>query len=263
MRTLYREKRYFCGDYLEVDMYPVIEYQRGRSKKRKSTTETQQKLNQKNAERKLIRLLNTNFTKYDLRFDLTYSDEFYPDSNQDAQREMQNFLRRVKRYRKKHNLPELKYVAVTEIGKKTARVHHHIVMNGGVDIFTLAEIWGRGYTTAKPLQFDEHGIVGIAKYLVKEPILGKRWCASKNLVQPKETQRDGRVSQRKVKMFHDSGIDNREELEKLYDGYALAEVVPYYNEINGGYYLTVRMYKKQALKKSRKRGRNGLQRCDI
>ncbi len=256
MRCLYREKRYKCGDYLEVDIYPVFEYQRGRSKKRKPTSETQKKLNQKNAERKLIRLLNTNFSKNDIRFDLTYSEEFYPDTPQDAQREMQNFLRRVKRYRKKHDLPELKYVAVTEVGKKTARVHHHIVMSGGVDINTLAEIWGRGYTTAKPLQFNEHGIVGIAKYLIKEPILGKRWCASKNLEQPKESQRDGRISQRKVKNFHDSGTDNREELEKLYDGYALADVVPYYNEINGGYYLTVRMYKKTAPKRSRKRVSN-------
>ena len=45
-----------------------------------------------------------------------------------------------------------------------------------------------------------------------------------------------------------------EELEKLYEGYALADVKPYFNEINGGYYLTVQMYKKPAPKRSRKRG---------
>lgn len=254
MRCLYREKRYYCGEYLEVDIFPVFEYQRGRSKKRKPTSDTQKKLNQRNAERKLIRLLHTNFTKKDIRFDLTYSDEYYPETPQDAQKQMQNFLRRIKRYRKKHNLPDLKYVAVTEIGKKTARIHHHIVMSGGVDITTLAEIWGKGYTTAKPLQFNEHGIVGIAKYLVKDPILGKRWCASRNLKQPKESQRDGRISQRKVREFHDSGADNREEIERLFDGYALSDVEPIYNSFNGGYYLTVRMYRKIEHKKVRKRG---------
>ncbi len=253
MRCLYREKRFYCGDYLEVDIYPVFEYQRGRSKKRKPTSETQKKLNQRNAERKLIRLLNTNFTKRDIRFDLTYSDENYPDTPQDAQRELQNFLRRVKRYRKRHEMPDLKYVAVTEIGKRTARVHHHIVMSGGIDINTLADIWGRGYTTAKPLQFNEHGIVGIAKYLIKDPILGKRWCASRNLEQPKESQRDGRITQRKVREFHDSGSDNREEIEQLYEGYSLADVHPLYNDVNGGYYLTVRMYKNPKHKKVRKR----------
>ena len=92
MRCLYREKKHYCGEYLEVDIFPVFEYQRGRSKKRKPTSETQKKLNQRNAERKLIRLLNTNFTKKDIRFDLTYSDEYYPGSPEDAQREMQNFL---------------------------------------------------------------------------------------------------------------------------------------------------------------------------
>ncbi|MGN1111803.1 MAG: hypothetical protein ACI4RP_01235 [Acutalibacteraceae bacterium] len=245
MRCLYREKKYYCGEYLEVDIFPVFEKQRSRGKKRKPTSETQKLLNQRNAERKLIRLLNTNFTKKDIRFDLTYSEENRPASAEDAQKQMQNFIRRLKRFRKKKGLPELKYVAVTEIGKKTARVHHHIVMSGGVDINDLAEIWGKGYTTAKPLQFNEYGIVGIAKYLVKEPVLGKRWCASRNLEAPKTSERDGRLSKRKVKEIHDLGNDNRKDLERLYDGYYLADCRPFYNEINGGYYVTVRMYKKQ------------------
>lgn len=41
MRCLYREKIHKCGEFLEVDIFPVFEYQRGRSKKRKPTTETQ------------------------------------------------------------------------------------------------------------------------------------------------------------------------------------------------------------------------------
>lgn len=244
MRCLYREKRYHCGEYLEVDIYPVFEYQRGRSKKRKPTSETQKKLNQKNAERKLIRLLNTNFTSKDIKFDLTYDKVNNPDTPEEAQRQLQNFFRRLKRYRKKRGLAELKYVAVTEQGVRSKRLHHHIVMSGGVDINVLAEIWGRGYTTAKPLQFDENGIVGIAKYMMKDPILSKRWCASKNLEKPKETQRDGRISQRKVREFHDYGADNKAEIEKLYEGYCLSDIRPLFNEVNSGYYLTIRMQKK-------------------
>lgn len=255
MRCLYREKKYYCGDYLEVDIFPVFEKQRSRGKKRKPTSETQKRLNQHNAERKLIRLLNANFTKQDIRFDLTYDDEHLPATPEEAQKQMQNYIRRLKRFRAKNGLPELKYVAVTEIGKTHGRYHHHIVMSGGVSINDLAEIWGKGYTTAKPLQFDEYGIVGIAVYLVKEPILGKRWCASRNLVQPTAKERDGRIPQYKVKEFHDSGNDNRAELERLYEGYALADCKPFYNEINGGYYITVRMYKKTAPKRSRKRGK--------
>ena len=172
----------------------------------------------------------------------------------DKDDQMQNFLRRVKRYRKRNNLPELKYVAVTEEGKNTKRFHHHIVMSGGIDINTLAEIWGKGYTTAKPLKFDDSGITGIAKYLVKDPILGKRWCGSKNLERPKETQRDGRLSQRKVRQFHDSGVDNRDEIENIYQGYSLVDVNPMFNEVNNGYYLSIRMKKKPEKPKKNKRG---------
>lgn len=100
-------KRSQCGDYLEIDIFPVFEKQRGRSRKRKPTSEVQKRLNQHNAERKLTRLLNTNFTKRDIRFDLTYDKDHLPDSPEDAQRQMQNFIRRVKRYRQKHDLPEL------------------------------------------------------------------------------------------------------------------------------------------------------------
>lgn len=250
MRMLYREKRNLCGEYLEVDVYPVFKKQRGRSKKAKPTTKTQQKLNQRNAERKLIRILHTNFTKKDIRFDLTYDNAHYPDSPEDAQRQCQNFLRRVKYARNKLGLTPLKYVFVTEIGRNNGRLHHHIVMSGGMDISDLAELWGRGYTTAKPLQFNDQGIVGIAKYLIKEPILGKRWCASKNLEKPIESERTGRIPQYTVKEWNDSGMDNKAEIEAVYDGYTLSDVKPYYNEVNGGYYVTLTLRQKPKRKRS-------------
>ncbi len=246
MRCLFREKKYFCGNYLEVDIFPVFEHQHSRGKKRKPTSATQKRLNQKNAERKLIRLLNTNFSDSDIRFDLTYSEKNLPSTPEEALRQMQNFIRRVKRFRRKAGLSELKYVAVTEVGKRTARYHHHIIMSGGISINDLAKLWGKGYTTAKPLQFDECGIVGIARYLVKDPILGKRWSASKNLDKPKELSRDGRISKRKVIGICEDEYGSAEQLERLYPGYSLAEFRPYFNDINGGYYLSVRMYRRKA-----------------
>ena len=38
MRCLYRERRYVCGDYLEVDIYPVFRKQGGRKQKAKPTS---------------------------------------------------------------------------------------------------------------------------------------------------------------------------------------------------------------------------------
>lgn len=254
MRCLYRETRHKCGEYLEVDVFEVFEHQRGRSKKRKPTSEVQKKLNQTNAEKKLARLLCTNFTSRDIRFDLTYNAEHLPESPEDAQRQMQNFIRRVKRFRKKQGLPELKYVAVTEVGEHTGRVHHHIVMSGGVSITDLAELWGgRGYTTAKPLQFNSTGLIGIAVYFVKNPILGKRWCASKNLSKPDESQRDGVISKRKVRKIYENQGDDDGLFEKLYPEYTLSEINTYYNDVNRGYYLTVIMRKKPVKSNGKKR----------
>lgn len=267
MRCLYREIKYKCGDYLEIDLFPVFEYQRGRKKKRKPTSEIQKRLNQKNAERKLIRLLNTNFTEKDIRFDLTYREEKNPSSPEEAQKELQNFLRRVKRYRKKNNLTDLRYVAVTEIGEKKGRVHHHIIMSGDINISKLAKIWGRGYTTAKPLQFDNFGIAGIAKYLIKNPVLKKRWSASRNLKKPKTSKRDGRLPQFKVEEFGRSGDDNKNEIEKLYKGYLLAGCETYYNDFNGRYYLTIRMYedpkekRKRLWRKKKKQKERQIKKC--
>ena len=246
MRLKYREHRFICGQYLETDIYPVWSQSTKsgrRAKKSKPSSETQARLNKRNAERRVIRLLNTNFTPSDIRIDLTYRPEDLTADADAAARELKNFLRRVKYYRQKAGLPELKYVAVTEQGSRSKRFHHHIVLNcGDIPVRRLAEIWGHGYTRVTPLQFDEQGITGIAKYLVKDPVLGKRWQASQNLKQPEEHTRDGYISQYKVRELAQSQNDAREELERLYAGYDLTECKSYYNEINGSYYITVLMW---------------------
>lgn len=53
MRTVYREKRYYCGEYLDVYIFPVFETGKrghGRGKKRKPTSAAQKKLNQRHRE---------------------------------------------------------------------------------------------------------------------------------------------------------------------------------------------------------------------
>ena len=99
MRSWYRETRYECGDYMEVNIYPVYTKAPCRRKKAKPTSETQQKLNDIYAESKLIRIANANFTDHDLKVELTYSKEHLPQTDEEAARELRNFLRRVKRYR--------------------------------------------------------------------------------------------------------------------------------------------------------------------
>ena len=255
MRCIYREKSYKCGDYKEVYVYPVYATTSrggGRRKKANPTGEAQARLNKRISENNLVRLLNANFTSSDLAFDLTYRDDQNPSTDKQALRELQNFLRRLKRYRKQHGLPPLKYISVTERCERGA-VHHHLVINGGVGINVLALLWGKGYTKATPLQLDETGLVAKGRYMAKQALCYKLFNASKNLNRPQPTSRDGRLSQRKA-MDLCMDIYNKERFESMYEGYTFAEANSFYNEINGGIYLCIRLYKK-GLKFGRKRKR--------
>ena len=243
-RQLYREKIYRCGNYTEVDIYPVFGRQHGRGRKRKPTKAVQKALNEKNAKQKFIRLVNTNFTPKDIRIDLTYAPDKLPGSAEDAQKEVYKFIRRLKAFRKRAGLPELKYVYTTEVGEKTGRIHHHAVMSGGVDVADLALIWGKGYTTVKPLQFDpETGCSDLAAYMIKSRQLYKRWNASRNLKQPEETTRDGKLSRARAQEWSAQGMDCREAIEAWY-GQKLADIAPFFNEVNRGVYITLRLYGK-------------------
>lgn len=254
MRAAYREHIYECGDYVEVDIYPVFKEQPKRRRARwRETSETQKRLNEENAARKVVRLANINFSAADIRFDLTYDQEHLPQTAKEAQHQMQLFLRRVKRARKRIGLTELKYIGVTEQPENGGRYHHHIIMSGGMDVNMLSELWGNGYTTVKPLRFDKHGIKDLASYIVKGKLLNKHWCASQNLVRPVERIRTANIAQYKVKALVREGESASEEFERMYGneypGYRFASVKTADNEVNGFGYITLRLYKPKEKRK--------------
>ncbi len=243
MRTVYREKRYTCGEYLDVYIYPVFEIKarRGRRKKRKPSTDAQKKLNQRHREEKLVRLLHTNFTPEDLEIHLTYRGK-QPESDEEAARFLRNYIRRVQRLRKKLGLPPLKYIAVTERGKRGGRYHHHITINGGIDRDTLESLWDHGYANSRRLQFTEDGLAGLGHYIVKSPVGKKAWTASKNLVDPEPKTRDERISGKKARELAEN-IQDSPRFEKLYPGYLMSAAEAFHNDVNGGCYLVARFYK--------------------
>ncbi len=263
MRTVYREKKYVCGEYLDVFIYPVFEAGRksgGKRAKRKPSTEAQKKLNQRHREEKLTRLLHANFTPEDLEIHLTYRGE-QPGSDEEAARNLRNYIRRVQRLRKKMGLPPLKYIAVTERGKRGGRYHHHITVNGGIDRDTLEELWESGRANSRRLQFDENGLAGLANYIVKSPVGGKAWTASKNLVDPEPRTRDERISGAKAKDLAEHRQDST-RFEKLYPGYlASGPAEAFHNDVNGGTYLSIRLYRKDGKfikpQKGRRKKREG------
>lgn len=250
-RVIQRERRIFHGDYLDVHSFPVFKKPGKRGKKVKPSSEIQKKLNQKYRENKMLYLIHTNFNKDDFEMGLGFDDKYLPESYEDVQKAVRNYIRRIKRYRTKSNLPELKYIYVIERGKCNGRWHIHMILSGGMDRDVLEDLWGQGYAHTYRLEFDDEGLRGLAKYKVKEPetkaavIDGKvrRWAASKNLKQPViPKDRDGFISKATVKDIREGNISER-EIERLYPGYTVTSVEPFLNTVNAGEYLTVRLRK--------------------
>ena len=254
MYCQYREKIYICGDYLDIDIVPIYTKQRSRGKKTKPTSLQQRILNAHNAEKRLSRLVRTNFTNSDIYFTVTYAEA--PESLEQARAELYNFLRRVKRRLRKMQKKELKYIATTEIGAKNGRIHHHLIMSCDLPIAELAAIWGKGYTNAKALQFDEQGIDGLLKYFCKQRCSYKKWSTSKNLKQPEIIERCI-ISQKKVRELK-TYCEDRKLFEELYKGYFFVDCRPFYNSYNNDFYLYIRMYKP---KRKRKKASQYYWRC--
>ncbi|MGG7077628.1 rolling circle replication-associated protein [Clostridium sardiniense] len=245
----YREKRIYSGNMLEIEIFPISFQERKHSRKRKEkeSLTKQKNLNDKNAKKHLIRLLNTNFTDKDLSVTLTYDNENLPQSEEEARKDVINFLRRVKRYVKRNNLPDLKYIAVIEYreqkeGKKAIRLHHHIVMSGDIDRDKVEDLWKKGRANADRLKADEFGYEGLARYISKDPKGQKRWTQSRNLKQPIVKVNDFKYSKRKVNELSKCQGD-RQVFESLYKNYSFRDYKIYINDITAGTYLYIKMQK--------------------
>ncbi len=271
MRSFMREKKIYCGDqYREVDIFgysteQVTVSRRGkRSKKVKESAPKQKNLNDKNARRYLVQLGNLNFGSDEnaLHVTATYSTKNLPPTIEAAEREISNYLRRVQYRREKEGLPPLKYILVTAYstgkeGEKPTRIHHHIIMNSGLDRNTVEELWRKrkrkgqkkgdkiGYINADRLQSDENGIAALCNYLAKQPGGKKRYSTSQNLERPTSRANDGRYTRRQVEKIAKER-PGREFWEKKYPGWTLTTDDDYgaayeYNPVTGwSIYLKLR-----------------------
>ena len=246
----YRCKTIKAGDQLECEIFPIWSTA-SESKKAGSaiTREAQRALNERNARKRLVRKINTNFTAADIELTLTYAGDHVPDL-EEARRDMQNYIRRVKRYRKARGLPELKYVYVIEyagVDGAPKRVHHHVIMSG-MDRDEAERLWGKGRANSARLQPDEHGLEGLAKYITKSlPRFKseKRWVCSKNLVEPTITIADTKISRRKAsRLAQDADAYGKNLFEHLYPGYAFTDVEIKSSAYVAGVYIYARMRRK-------------------
>lgn len=259
-----RENKITVGEnYMEVDIIPRTDNAEKatkgtRSRKQKVTRPAQVNLNDKNSKRYFTQIANGNFTKKDLHVSLTYSAKYLPKSVKEAEKEVTNFLRRVSYRRKKAGLEPLKYILVTEYkqdkdGKFTKRVHHHIIMNGGLSRDEIEEAWSKGrgrkkerigFANTDRLQPDENGLQALTEYLTKDPQGKKRWSSSRNLKRPFKRSNDHKYSRRKIEAAAFSNDLGFEFFQKQYQNFYITEIKAKHHELTG-WHIYLRMWKKE------------------
>lgn len=269
MRSFIREKKIYCGDrYMEVDIYPYTEFrkQRGkRSKKTKESIQVQKNLNDKNAKRKFVQLAETNFSEGDYVLHLTYNDENFPRSIEEMEKNIANYLRRLKRKRRAEGLEDLKYILVTsyttkedeEEGVESVRPHHHLLINGGIDRDVVEDLWRKrkrkgekkgkiiGRANCRRLQYDEKtGVTAISQYLARNLTKKRKWTCSQNLERPYSRTNDSKYSRRKIEKICKNYFE-KEYWEKQYEGWTVKDMTNgyevVYNEFTGwSIYLKLR-----------------------
>lgn len=262
MKSVIRTKTYYCGkNDLEIDLFPWMEVEKRytRKKKEKVTIPKQKVLNDKRAKRTFCQLVKTNFGEGDLHLTLTYNTKYLPEKVEDAEKEVRNYLRRVARLRKKKNLSPLKYIFITEQGVQSKRIHHHVIINGGLSRDEVELLWRRpkrkgqqqgealGDCNADRLRTDDKGLERLASYLAKDPKGRKRWTPSQNLKKPEVSTSDTKTSRRKfmqLVLLPEDAEEVRQHFEKQYPDFAVTEVRKEFNDIICTWAVYVKLHRK-------------------
>ena len=250
----YRTRTIKAGTRLEAEVYPIFgrsAEQEARRAKLNLTKERQAQLNVKRAKRRLVLLMENNFSyENDVHVTLTYAGSEPTEGR--CRKDIRNFFNRVKRLREKRGLPELKYIYA--VGHDAGqRIHVHCVMNGGVGRDELEKIWRKGYANTIRLQKQGGGLQGMANYLYRQNEKAKdngerpgvhMWSGSRNLKKPREHVSDTKMSNRKVRKIALSfGNLAAEIMERVYPGYYLEDCRVQFSDVVDGVYLRCVMRK--------------------
>lgn len=245
IKSVYATKEILSGSQLEIDIYPQFKrHDMANLKKIKKNKIAQDNLNDKNARKRVERLINCNFGKGDLWLTFTYSPGQEPKNMDEAKKNFRNYIARLKYERKKRGLPPPKYIYITEYSPESqVRWHHHCVMDAALDRDTIENKWKHGKRNQiRKIEPDENGLTGLARYITKEKKKSdKRWCSSKGLKKPKEKVNHYKFKRRKVVEM----VMNQQIIPKLmedtYKQYQYVEAEVRHNNFNGYWYISARM----------------------
>ena len=249
-----REQKTICGkEYMEVDLLHVTPAEHRasvRKKKEFASSLAMQNCNERNSRRKLNWLAAENFTERKsctMLVHLTYSADWLPLTDEEAERNVSNFIDKLNRRQAKKYaaaikadptnpggvLPKVKYIAVTEwqhedkaAGLKEVRYHHHMILECDLTVDEIKECWstGRG-KWREPLglvkcdraEFDKGSLTAYCEYITKNPKRRRRWRQSQGLRRPTQPRpNDGRYTPKKLAEAATLYIDDADFWESRY-----------------------------------------------
>ncbi|MCF0163206.1 MAG: hypothetical protein HUJ88_11605 [Fusobacterium necrophorum] len=241
----YVKKTITSGSLVEVEIYPIPNKKNDvRSEKKKRSSKEQEKINKKNKIKNFIRLVHTNFKENDLFITLTYKDKYLP-NEEEARKDITNYLNKIKRYRKKENLEDIKYIyAISyendKIGSKKIRIHHHLIINK-MDRDIAEKLWVKGRSDARKLQYDQNLFEGVARYIANQS--KKRIGHSRNLKKPTITIDRTTLTRRKVENLAINETLHKEYFEKKYYKCRYIESTSYSSSNWPGVFIYVKLRK--------------------
>lgn len=256
-----------AGKLLYAKSYPIwdtttrrdAEAKLAKAKERKGTTAAQKRLNARHASEKLEQLINANFGPGDMLPSLTYRKKGAPKDMEEANRNVRNFLARLRRLCRKQGLPDPVYVYVTETKHSKwegTTYHHHMALKVQLHRDDVQALWRKkhGYGDIKIAWDKENNLTQWAKYMAKEVCAGAhdeeyakrhRWAASKGLKTSEPTTADKKISRRRVetmaKEIQRDPETAKMHMEACYPGYEVLEMTIRTSEWVGGAYVAAVM----------------------
>lgn len=244
-------QRIISGDYVESNIYPVYLNRKDvpRAEKYRTSREAQKRLNQKNRQKKYIRIINTNFRAGDLIVTMTYKDGEYPSLDR-ARKDIKNYLAAIGRYRRKQGMTPLKYIYVIEYvdgPTNKVRIHHHLIMSA-MDRDVAESKWTKGRVESKYADpDDDFGLEGFARYICKLELNGRHLIQhSRNLKKPIVRENVTKLTRRKMRDLVLAGDDMGPMMERIFQGSCrYIDSKTYISDLTGGFYIYSRLKKKE------------------
>lgn len=264
-----------AGRSLEVVCYPITRISREakREARRRQTSPAMARINARNTERHIMRLVEANFTPAavvvtgtyaypvedfgmcDLKeLSAIYGERKLPWEMERVRMDVRNWLGKLRRWvTKAGGRPgDFKWLVRIEEGKDPPGVglppkyHFHAIVEGpGLDRAVAQAKWEErhGRCHCDMLALEDGGAARLAKYFTKQKSGGRWWSHSRNLKIIRPTVSDRRMSRRRMaRVAEDVRRNGREIFEKLYPGYRVVELPePRYSDYVTGAYIYCRM----------------------